>query len=71
MTDRTFDKIAICAVQCLEACRDEPTPFTKLTAFIERLKADPAWSDADIIEVQTRVIRALLSGNATTGETLH
>ena len=45
---------------CLEHCKQTDRPFTSVSAFIESLKHDPIWSDAEVIELQTRVIRHLL-----------
>jgi len=52
-------KIDAAILHCLDECRAE-RPYTRLTAFIEGLKSDPNWSSAEIIELQTQVIRALL-----------
>ena len=53
-------KIETGVLTCLDECRAVDQPYTKVTAFIEGLKADPNWSADEIVELQTQVIRALL-----------
>ena len=45
---------------CLKECRKTDRPFTRVSEFIQTLRADAAWNDSEIIDLQTRVIRALL-----------
>jgi len=45
---------------CLDECRAKDRPFTRISEYIASLQADPAWTEAEIIELQTRVIRVLL-----------
>lgn len=52
-------KMEAAILHCLDECRGE-RPYSRLTAFVEGLKADPNWSSAEIVELQTQVIRALL-----------
>jgi hypothetical protein len=46
--------------QCLAECRSTDGPFSRVSAYIQSLQEDPEWTDPEIIELQTRVIRALL-----------
>jgi len=59
MDEEQLAKIESAVAKCLSGC-DDITPFKQLSAFINSLKDDPEWTDRDIIEVQTRVIRVLL-----------
>lgn len=63
MDESQLAKIESAVAECLAAC-GEVTPFLHTSAFIEKLKADPAWRADEIIEVQTRVIRILLYRSA-------
>jgi len=53
-------KIETGVLNCLDECRAVDQPYTRVTAFIEGLKANPDWSADEIVELQTQVIRALL-----------
>ena len=53
-------KIEAGVVACLEHCQGTARPYTAVSAYLDTLKADPNWMDAEIIELQTRVIRVLL-----------
>jgi hypothetical protein len=46
--------------RCLDECRAKDRPFTRISEYIASLQADPAWTEAEIIELQTRVMRVLL-----------
>jgi hypothetical protein len=53
-------KIDAALKDCLGRCQDSRHPYTRLSSYLEELKANAAWTPADIIELQTRVIRVLL-----------
>ena len=53
-------KIETGVLNCLDECRAADQPYSRLSAFIEGLKASPNWTADEIIELQTQVIRALL-----------
>ena len=53
-------KIDAGVAACLEHCKQTDRPFSSVSAYIESLKHEPVWSDAEVIELQTRVIHALL-----------
>jgi hypothetical protein len=55
-----LDKLNMAADDCLRDATAAPLPFSSVHDCIEKLKADPDWTDAEIIEVQTRVIRQLM-----------
>jgi hypothetical protein len=46
--------------QCLEGCGATDRPFRQASVHIDLLHGDPHWSHDEIVEVQTRVLRALL-----------
>lgn len=54
-------KIEVAVTECLDDCDPHMMPFTSIDKFIARLKADPNWTDAEIVELQSRVIRAILA----------
>src|SRR4029450_8320552 len=60
MDEAQKTKIDTGVLNCLDECRAVDQPYTKVTAFIEGLKANPDWSADEIVELQTQVIRALL-----------
>jgi hypothetical protein len=47
--------------ECLQQCKASRTPWTTASQFVETLKQSSSWADYEIIELQTRVIRALLN----------
>jgi hypothetical protein len=53
-------KIAKMATVCLREVANAKTPFSEIDHFLQRLRNDPAWSDAEVVEVQTNVIRELM-----------
>ena len=61
MNDELNAKIEAAVRESREFDSSTDLPFTKLAAFIHRLRADPNWTDSEIIELQTRVIRDLMS----------
>lgn len=74
------DKISAALEECLKAvdAGDARHPFLLIKELLNTLRADPSWSDSEIIEVQTNVIEALTSrlvlkeqgGLASTSEVL-
>lgn len=53
-------EIAAAAQTCLNKALSDDRPFHRVSLFLDELRADPIWTDPDIIEVQTRVIRGLM-----------
>ena len=60
MTAEQDIKIGSAAAACLEECGATDRPYSRVSAFIGGLQGDEDWSDAEIIELQTRVIKVLL-----------
>jgi|SRR3982751_4327703 hypothetical protein len=60
VTPEQIAKIEAGVAACLERCQNPTRMYSGVAAFIEGLKADPAWTAAELIELQTRVIRILL-----------
>ena len=60
-------KIETGVLNCLDECRAADQPYSRLTAFIEGLKANPNWTSEEIIELQTQVIRSLLFSHGLRG----
>lgn len=65
MTNEEEAKIDGGVRECLEVCQTTNRPFYGLKAFIGGLQDDSAWTDKEIIELQTRVIRTLLIRRST------
>jgi hypothetical protein len=53
--------------ECLDDCQGSRHPYTRLSTYFEGLKANPNWTPAEIIELQTRVIRILLHRQKNVG----
>jgi hypothetical protein len=50
------------AVQsCLSECLREAFPLDALQRYVDRLRRDPQWQDAELQEVETTARRAILS----------
>lgn len=56
----TESKISKAANICLTRTLGTNRPFFQVKSYIEELKSDPNWTDSEIVEVQTRVIRDLM-----------
>lgn len=56
----TADKVADAVVTCLAFAVGNSDPFTRVAAYLKSLKEDGDWLDADLMEVQIQVIRALM-----------
>jgi hypothetical protein len=52
MTPEQLNKIEE-AARCLSRCDHSNVPFLTASQFLGQLKADPTWTDAEIIEMQT------------------
>jgi hypothetical protein len=60
VTPQQVAKIEAGVAACLESCKDPTRLYSSVSAFMEGLKADRSWTAAELIELQTRVIRILL-----------
>jgi len=54
------DKITEAVETCLALAVGKIDPFTRVTAYLASLNDDRDWRDAEVMEVQIRVIRALM-----------
>ena len=45
---------------CLKDCDASAAPYEVVNEYLENMKASPHWTDTEIGEFQTRVLRALL-----------
>ena len=61
------DKITEAAETCLALSLGKDDPFKRANAYLESLKLVDGWTDAEVVEVQTLVIRALM-GRISAGE---
>jgi hypothetical protein len=59
MDSEQYAKIESAVDECLSVCAKADRPYVRLSAFLAKLNAD-GWTAAEIIELQTRVIRVLL-----------
>jgi hypothetical protein len=53
-------KLTTAADECLRVSMDTERPFAHIAHYVANLRANPNWTDADVIEVQSRLIRTLL-----------
>jgi hypothetical protein len=53
-------KIADAVETCLALALGQRDSFSRVSAYVKTLRAAKNWSAADIMDVQTRVIRALM-----------
>lgn len=60
MEQQQQSKIESAVQDCLEECRASQTPFTLLAEWLEDLKSDPAWTEAECREFRVRVVRVLM-----------
>lgn len=60
MNAEQYARIESALASCLDECRATDRPYTRVSEFIAGLQGDPEWMAAEIIELQTRVIRVLL-----------
>jgi len=54
------DKITDAAETCLAFAAGKSNQFVRVSAYLKSLQDDGDWTDAEIVEVQIRVIRALM-----------
>ena len=52
-------KIAAALEECSRRCVGSDRPFYQLSQALESYRARPEWTEAEVIELQTRVIRLL------------
>ena len=60
MEQQQQSKIESAVQDCLDECRASPTPFTLLAEWLENLKSDPDWTEAERREFKLRVVRVLM-----------
>lgn len=60
MEQQQQTKVESAIQSCLDECRASHTPFTLLAEWLDNLKADPSWSEAELREFQVRVVRILM-----------
>jgi hypothetical protein len=53
-------KLSAALDDCLRGCLVSDRPFSQLRHALDAYKSDPAWTQAEVVELQTRVIRALM-----------
>jgi hypothetical protein len=54
------DKISEAVETCLAFAVGNADPFSRVAAYLASLNDDRDWRDAEVMEVQVRVIRALM-----------
>jgi len=54
------DKIADAAKTCFAFAAGKSNQLVRVSAYLKLLQDDGDWTDAEIVEVQIRVIRALM-----------
>ena len=54
------ERFAAALDECLRRCQQSERPFYDLSQLLKRYKNDSAWTQAELIELQTRVIRMLM-----------
>ena len=60
MTPEKYAEIVAGVAACLELCQNTSRLDSSVAAFIKNLKDELDWADADLIELQTRVIQTLV-----------
>jgi len=58
--DKLTDKISDAVETCLAFAVGNSDPFSRVAAYLASLNDDSDWRDAEVMEVQIRVIRALM-----------
>jgi hypothetical protein len=53
------DKINAAITDCLNYASSSPSPLTAMAEYLARLRADPAWTNAEVDIVERRVLRML------------
>lgn len=59
-TDDQLAKIESTVAELFAACDPLRMPFSTVSKFVDRLKADSAWTAEEIVEMQTRDLRIIL-----------
>ena len=55
-------KLSAAPNDCLRRCLASDRPFYELSQALNGYKQDPDWTPAEVVELQTRVIRELMKG---------
>ncbi len=53
-------KLLVALDDCLRRCLASERPFYELSQALGAYKANPEWTPAEVVELQTRVIRTLM-----------
>ena len=53
-------KLSAALDECLRRCLASERPFYELSQTLDGYKADPDWTPAEVVALQTQVIRALM-----------
>ena len=56
------ERLAAALAECMRRCQASERPFYELSQILAGYRNDPGWTEAEVIELQTRVIR-MLTGN--------
>jgi hypothetical protein len=59
MSDKE-DKISDAVETCLALALGQRDPFSRVSAYLKTLQSAKTWTNFEVMEVQTRVIRALM-----------
>ena len=54
------ERLAAALGECKRRCQSSDRPFYELSQALEAYKSDPAWTEAEVVDLQTRVIRMLM-----------
>lgn len=55
------EKVSKAAEKCLAYAISQTQQFTRVAEVMALMRKEPGWTDSEVIEVQSRVIRALMS----------
>ena len=56
------ERLVATLAECMRRCQATARPFYELSQLLVGYRNDPSWTEAEVIELQTRVIR-MLTGN--------
>ena len=59
MSDPRAERINEAVRECIARCCQQPNPLACVAETMARLRADPAWTEADVREVELAVQRIL------------
>ena len=59
--DQTNDRLSKAVETCLALAVGNSDPFTRVAAYLTNLQDNGEWEEKDLLEVQMRVIRALMA----------